>query len=298
MNRVFVVGSSNTDLVVKCSRLPRPGETVLGGDLFRAQGGKGANQAVAAARLGASVIFLCRVGDDEFGKASLDAYTNEGIDLRFAVTDAEAPSGAALILVDQAGENSIAVASGANLKLSEADVEPLKDEMSENDVLLLQLEVPLNTAARAAAIARERKARVILDPAPAPGVPLPADLLRNLDFITPNQHEAEQIGKPYGGVKGLIDLGVKHLLITLDKEGCKLINAEGERNFPAYPVKAVDSTAAGDAFAGALASGLAGGYTLENAISWAQQAAALSVTRMGAQPSLPTRNELLAFDFG
>ncbi|MBI1387359.1 MAG: ribokinase [bacterium] len=300
MKRIFVAGSSNTDLIVQCDRLPGPGETVLGGDLVRAQGGKGANQAVAAARLGGQVTFFCRVGEDGFGEASLAAYQSEGIDTRFCVKDKSAASGAALILVDRAGENSIAVAPGANANLSPRDVEPLQDEVQEGDLILLQLEIPISTVRRAAEIGYAKGARVILDPAPAPEAGLPASLLSMLDTITPNQHEADLLCGSISSNQGpetLLERGVKQVIVTMDREGCRLISSTGSRSFPAYPVQAVDSTAAGDAFAGAFAVGLAEGFNIDNAISWAQQAAALSVTRMGAQPSLPTRKELLTYDF-
>lgn len=299
MKHIFVIGSSNTDLVVKCPRLPKPGETVLGGDLIQANGGKGANQAVAAARLGGNVVFLCKVGGDAFGQVSINAYIREGIDTKYIITDPDAASGAALILVDNAGENSIAVAPGANSRLSLTDVDALRDVIHDGDVMLLQLEIPLNTVIHAARIGRELGAVVILDPAPAPGAGLPDALLRSLDFITPNQQEADALASACGGcgVEAMLQRGVKNVIITKDKEGCVLVSKDGARSFPAYPVKAVDSTAAGDAFAGALAVGLVEGYNLENAISWAQQAAAVSVTRMGAQPSLPTRKELMAYNF-
>ncbi|MDP8245452.1 MAG: ribokinase [Candidatus Hinthialibacter antarcticus] len=299
MKRIFVIGSSNTDLVVKCPKLPKPGETVLGGDLIQANGGKGANQAVAAARLGGNVVFLCKVGGDAFGQDNINAYVREGIETQYIITDKDAASGAALILVDNAGENSIAVAPGANSRLSLADVDTLRDVIHDGDVMLLQLEIPLNTVIHAARIGRERGAVVILDPAPAPGGGLPDELLRSLDYITPNQHEADALASACGGcgADAMLQRGVKNVVITKDKEGCVLLSNDGSRSFPAYPVKAVDSTAAGDAFAGALAVGLSEGYNLENAISWAQQAAAVSVTRMGAQPSLPTRKELLAYNF-
>ncbi len=299
MKRIFVIGSSNTDLVVKCSKLPGPGETVLGGDMIQANGGKGANQAVAAARLGGTVVFVCKTGDDAFGGDNINAYIREDIDTQYILTDSQAPSGAALILVDDSGENSIAVAPGANSRLTPDDVQPLRGVVQDGDIMLLQLEIPLNTVIHAARIGRERGAVVILDPAPAPGGGLPDELLRSLDYITPNQHEADALASACGGcgADAMLQRGVKNVIITKDKEGCQLISNDGTRSFPAYPVQAVDSTAAGDAFAGALAVGLADGYNLENAISWAQQAAAVSVTRMGAQPSLPTRKELLAYHF-
>lgn len=299
MKRIFVIGSSNTDLVVKCPKLPKPGETILGGDMIQANGGKGANQAVAAARLGGNVVFLCKTGDDAFGRDNINAYTREGIDVQYIVTDTSAPSGAALILVDSAGENTIAVAPGANSRLAPSDVDPLRHALQDGDIMLLQLEIPMDTVIHAARIGRERGAVVILDPAPAPVGGLADALLRSLDYITPNQHEADALASACGGcgADAMLQRGVKNVIITKDKEGCLLISNDGSRSFPAYPVQAVDSTAAGDAFAGALAVGLADGYNLENAVSWAQQAAALSVTRMGAQPSLPTRKELLAYNF-
>ncbi|RJP18643.1 MAG: ribokinase [Candidatus Omnitrophota bacterium] len=297
MNKIIVVGSSNTDMVVRCSRLPKPGETVLGGEFIRAHGGKGANQAVAAARLGGQVSFVCRVGNDSFGQEATEAYKQEGIDTSNIIVDLSGASGIALIVVDEHGENYIAVASGVNLHLCPADVDFLATAFSTGDVLLLQLEIPIATVERAAEIAKEKGAIVILDPAPAPSDGLPDSLFPQLDYILPNEHEAAAlIGKNndlHSLAQALLQKGTRNVIITAGEKGCVLANQNRIETFPAFPVNAADSTAAGDAFAGGLAVALAEGIGLRNAIEFAQKAAALSVTKIGAQPSLPRREEIV-----
>lgn len=298
--KILVIGSSNTDMVVRCPELPGPGETVLGGEFIRVQGGKGANQAVAAARMGGRVIFAAKTGDDAFGAASIEAYGAEGIDTRFILREPGCPSGVALILVDRKGENSIAVAPGANARLTPDAADPALDELEPGDVLLMQLEIPIETVEHAARRGREKGARVILDPAPAPKRGLSDILYRNTDFILPNEREAGALTgcESARAMAGrFLERGVRHALVTLGGRG--VVHAAGGdcELYPAYSVPVADSTAAGDAFAGALAAMLAAGKDVEEAAALAQKAAAISVTRPGAQPSLPKLDEIARFSF-
>lgn len=296
--KIFVIGSSNTDMVVKSHKLPAPGETIIGGTFLMNPGGKGANQAVAAAKLGAAVTFVSKTGNDIFGKQAVQGFQREGINIDYIFTDLENPSGVALILVDAKGENSIAVASGANGNLQIAEVEKAIGQIMPNDTVLLQLEIPIPTVEFAIKKCFERGAKVILNPAPAQV--LDESVFKYLDIITPNETEAELLT----GIK-VIDLtsaeqaalkfhekGVKNVIITLGSRGAYLHNDTINRLIPAPIVEATDTTAAGDVFNGALAVALSEGQDLEQAISFACRAAAISVTRMGAQASAPMRNEL------
>ena len=300
---LVVVGSSNTDMVVVSQRIPQPGETITGGRFVMAAGGKGANQAVAAARLGAQVAFIARVGADLFGQQALEGYRREGIDTQFVLRDPDQHTGVALILVDQHGENSISVASGANAALTPADVDQAADCIRAARALLLQLETPLPTVCRAAAIAAQAGVSVILDPAPAPDQPLPPELLSCVDFLTPNETEAQH---PTGlavhdepsarsAADCLLRMGPKHVLITLGAKGALLAGPVGMHMIPAFKIQARDTTAAGDAFNGGLGAALAEGLPVTEAIRVAAAAGALAASRMGAQPSLPTRVELEDF---
>ncbi len=298
-SRIVVVGSSNTDMVVQTDRLPLPGETVLGGDLIIAPGGKGANQAVAAARLGAGVAFVARIGRDMFGQEALGNFQREGLDTRYVIQDPDAPSGVALIVVGPDGQNIIAVAPGANRRLSPADVEAASPAFAEARSVLLQLEIPLETVMAAAKAGRSAGAMVILNPAPAPSSPLPDELFAHVDILTPNETEAAVLtgrGTPEEAALALLQKGIRTVIVTLGEAGALVVTGPDQvRRVPGFRVEAVDATAAGDAFNGALAVALARGDSLDAAVRYAHAVAALSVTRLGAQPSLPTANEVEAF---
>lgn len=296
MTQVIVVGSSNTDMIVRADRLPSPGETVLGGDLVMAPGGKGANQAVAAARVGADVTFVARVGRDSFGEATLENLRHEGIDTRFVIQDADAPSGVALIIVGPGGQNIIAVAPGANSRLTPSDVHAAKAAFVGTRVVLLQLETPMETVIAAAKAGRAAGATVILNPAPAQS--LPDELYSTIDILTPNEPEAALLSgqtSPEAAAHTLLQRGMNTVIVTLGEVGVLIASPEGVRRAPGFKVKAVDTTAAGDAFNGGLAAALARGELLEPAVRYAQAVAAISVTRLGAQPSLPTGTEVGLF---
>jgi ribokinase len=301
LKNVLVVGSSNTDMVIRVARIPRPGETVLGGEFAMAPGGKGANQAVAAARAGGHVTFVARVGDDLFGERALERFGRDGIDTRFVLRTSGAPSGVALINVDGRGENSISVASGANACLGVGDVEQAEAAFAAADIVLLQLESPLETVEAAARKARERGIPVILNPAPARA--LGDDVLGPVTCLTPNEHEAEMLsGIPVlddrsarEAARRLRNRGPRTVVITLGERGVYASTEEFDGLIPAFKVEPVDSTAAGDVFNGALAVALAEKMAFVAALRFAQAAAAISVTRPGAQPSAPTRTEIDAF---
>ena len=299
--RIMVIGSSNTDMSVKTDHLPQPGETILGGKFFMAHGGKGANQAVAAARLGAEVTFVARIGSDIFGDNAIEGFEKEGIDTRFIVRDADEQSGVALIFVDREGENVIVVAPGSNSRLSPKDVDRAADHIASCRALILQLEVPLDTVEHAAKLAREKGVKVVLNPAPMPAEGLPKGLLDAVDIMLPNQSEVRSLLglKPDQPVdehtaRGLLEK-VRCAVVTMGGEGALIMTREEIRRMPAPGVKVVDTVGAGDAFVGALTVGLSSGRSLEESVEFAQKAAAISVTRMGAQSSLPTAAEVARF---
>jgi ribokinase len=292
MGRVVVVGSSNTDLNVFCPELPGRGETVLGGELFTAAGGKGANQAVAAARAGAEVAFVGAVGDDDFGRAALAGLERDGIDVRHVAVKKDVPSGVALILVEASGENLIAVAPGANGTLSPADVDAAADAIRGAHAVLMQLEIPLPSVRRAADLAQEAGVPVLLNPAPMPADPLPRDLLGRVRYLIPNHGELLRLTAKRSedaAAAELFDLGLVALIVTLADKGARILTRDGVSDVPSFPVEAVDAVGAGDCFCGTVAAGLAEGLELEEAARLACAAAALSVKVKGAQPSMPTR---------
>ncbi|MGQ9574371.1 MAG: ribokinase [Thermoguttaceae bacterium] len=301
--RIVVVGSSNTDMVIKGPRLPGPGETVKGGQFVMAAGGKGANQAVAAARLGAEVTLVTKVGADMFGQQAIAGYQKEGIHTDLILRDPDSHTGIALILVDQRGENLISVASGANSLLTPEDVQRAADRIRAADMVVLQLEIPLETVQFTARLAHEAGVPVILDPAPAPEAPLEPALLRHVSYLKPNETEAERLtgvavrdeASAGRAAQILLHSGTRHVIITMGAKGAFWANEDQSGFVPGCRVQALDSTAAGDAFSGGLACALARGIALAQAVQYAALVGALSVTRLGAQPSLPTEQEVRRF---
>lgn len=298
MARIIVIGSSNTDMVIKSKKLPVPGETILGGKFLMNPGGKGANQAVSASRLGGNVTFVTKTGNDMFGSEASDLFEKEKIDTRYIIKDPVNPSGVALISVDENGENSIVVAPGSNGTLSPDDIKDEIFQSDRSDLFLMQLEIPVSTVEYAAKRASERGCRVILNPAPANH--LSDDLLRCLYLITPNETEAEiltgvkvhDVLSAESAAKKLCDKGVKHVIITMGASGAYLLSGAVSVLIPVVPVKSVDTTAAGDVFNGALAVAISEDVELADAVAFANKAAAISVTRMGAQASAPYREEI------
>ncbi len=299
--KIVVIGSSNTDMIIKVPWLPKPGETILGGKFFTAAGGKGANQAVGAARAGGDVTFLARIGDDMFGQKAKEGFIKDKINVDYVLTDEAEPSGVALILVAQDGENIIAVAGGANSCLSPSDVEKQSDVISSADILLGQLETPLETIHKAVSIASAGGVKVILNPAPAQE--LSDDLLGRISILTPNESEAQlltgiKVDSTEDAAKAadvLMGKGVQIVLLTMGSRGAYIATAEFKELIPGFKVKAVDATAAGDVFNGALAVAIAENKPIREAVSFANAAAELSVTKLGAQPSAPTKDQIDKF---
>jgi ribokinase len=299
MASIIVIGSSNTDMVIKSKRLPSPGETILGGSFLMNPGGKGANQAVAAARLGGKVIFITKTGNDIFGQKAKELFNKENISTDYIVNDENNPSGVALITVDEWGENSIVVASGSNGTLSASEISNEIYTTEKNDIFLMQLEIPLSTVEAVAEKAASSGNRVILNPAPA--AVLSDDLLKCLFLITPNATEAEvltgiKVTDTSTAAKAAMELhrkGVKNVIVTMGGSGAFLSTQSVTKLIPVEPVKAVDTTAAGDVFNGALAVAVSEGKELPDAVVFANKAAGISVTRMGAQASAPYRNEIV-----
>ncbi len=300
-HKILVIGSSNTDMTVMTERQPLPGETVLGGHFKMGAGGKGANQAVAAKRLGGDVSFICKVGNDLFGNNAIEHYRQEGLDIS-KVMRCETPSGVALITVDENAENSIVVACGANAMITADDIDAVADEIRSAGILLLQLEIPVPAVVRAAKIASEAGVYVVLNPAPATA--LPEEIYNYIDLFIPNQTEialltgcspdTEEGQKT--GVETLFSRGVRNVILTKGSKGSMLVQ-EGDWNsrmdVPAKKVSAVDTTAAGDTFCGALCVALSEGKTMAEAVEFATTASALTVQKLGAQESIPFRKDII-----
>lgn len=298
MPKVIVVGSANVDLTIRVERLPQLGETVSGGEFYTSFGGKGANQAVAAYKAGAEVRFLAKVGCDQNAEAIIKNLEALGLTSGGILRDESRNSGVALITVDRMGSNTIAVAPGSNRNLTEEDIHGAESDISWGEVLLIQLEVPMPTVKEALRLAKAHGLRTILNPAPARR--LPEEIVALVDILTPNEIEAgtltgdmaEDLNEATRAASKLLESGVGHVIITLGERGACWVQKDGVQAFPAFSVTAVDSTAAGDAFNGALALALAEERPMQEAISFANAAGALTVTKKGAQDSLPTREEI------
>ncbi len=299
--KVVVVGSFNMDLVAKAGRRPQKGETLRGETFGMFIGGKGSNQAVAAARLGADVTMIGRLGTDLFGDTLMAAHAKAGIHTDYVIQDTAVGTGVASILIDADGDNSIVLVPQANMRLSVADIERASESIAAADVLLLQLEVPIAASQRAAEIAKSNDATVVLNPAPAQE--LPDDFLAQVDILTPNEVETESLSgvrvstamDAERAAKVLLDKGLSAVILTLGERGALLLTPNLMQQVPAYSVEVVDTTAAGDAFCGALATGLARGENLVDAVAFANAAGALAVTVLGAAPSMPTAAQVEAF---
>ncbi|MEU8685395.1 ribokinase [Streptomyces sp. NPDC048611] len=297
MYDVLVVGSANADLTVRVDRRPGAGETVLGTDLVESAGGKGANQAAAAARIGGRTALLARVGGDAYGQLLLAAQRAAGTDVTPVIVDEAARTGTAMIIVDPDGDNSIVVSPGANAALTPQDVAAAKDTIAASAVVSLQLEIPMESVRAAAAAAEEAGARVVFNPSPAPATAPAPELLAVADPLVVNEHEARQLsgltdGTPAEWAQALRDRGARSVVVTLGGDGALVLDASGAENVPGVRVTAVDTTGAGDAFTGALATRLARGDALPEAARFAVRVGAAAVTKPGAQPSYPTRAEL------
>ena len=296
--KIVVIGSTNTDMVIKTSHLPLPGETILGGEFLMNPGGKGANQAVAASRLGGDVAFISKTGNDIFGEQSVENLRREGVNTENIVVDPENPSGVALITVDSRAENCIVVAPGSNMTLKPDDIDKAIKQIEMADIVLLQLEIPIETVEYAAQIAFRNEKRVILNPAPAQK--LSDSILKTIYILTPNETEAEILT----GVKVtntdtakkaaqiLLKKSVEIIIITMGANGAFVHTNSLSELIPAPEVKAVDTTAAGDTFNGALAVAVSEGFNIREAVQFANKAASIAVTRLGAQASTPYRSEV------
>lgn len=291
--KVLVLGSINKDLVVSTKNFPKEGQTILGNSFQTHNGGKGANQASAIAKLGCDTTLFGALGDDNFGKELLEALEQVGVKTENILIKKEAPTGIAIITLNSKGANHIVVIQGANALLKEKDL--TKTFLSSFDIIVMQLEIPLNFAKYVAKLAKELGKMVILNPSPA--VKLKKDFLACVDILVPNEIEIKLVG----GIDYVLECGVKHIILTLGDKGCELISKKRneiyKKTFKAYKVKALDTTAAGDSFLGAVVANLAKEKSLDEAIEFANKVAAISVTRKGAISSIPTYTEVQAFDF-
>ena len=301
MGRVTVVGCFMFDLVARAPRRPKTGETLIGDSFGMFIGGKGANQAIAASRLNAMVYMVGRLGDDLFGNQFLDKFSDEKINTDFVIQDKNNGTGVGMPLIDASGDNSIVIIPRANTALSAKNINQGYEAIANSDILLLQLEVPIEASQRAAEIAKENSTIVILNPAPAREIP--DTLLDLVDILTPNESETEILSgisattekEAKEAARILMDKGVETVILTLGSRGSLLLTATVESFFPANQVDVVDTTAAGDAFCGALAASLANGSTIEEAVKTGNAAGALAVTKLGAEPSLPNKVDLDRF---
>lgn len=299
MGKIVIIGSSNTDLVVKSAKIPVAGQTILGENFKVVAGGKGANQAVAAKRLGGDVVFVTKLGRDSFGDNTCKALVEEGFNPEFIFRDEKAASGVALINVSSSGENSIVVAPGANFTFTREDIDSVANQIISADIVLLQLEIPMEIVRYVVDFAYSNGVKVVLNPAPA--AHLDDDLLSKLYLVTPNEIESgclcgESSENVEINARTLLSKGVGNVIVTLGENGSLLMTHEGSKIIPALKVNAVDTTAAGDTYNGALCVALASGKTLSEAVVFATKASAISVTREGAQPSVPTLEEVENFN--
>jgi ribokinase len=298
MKKIIVVGSANTDMVVKIDKFPLPGETILGGTFFMNAGGKGANQAVATSRMGGKVTLVTKVGNDIFGKQTIVGLKNENIDTDYVFIDEGAPSGTALIMVNEEGENCIVVAPGANANLLPLDIEKVKN-ISEAEIILMQLEIPMETIAFVAKNAKANNQKVVINPAPAQK--LDDELLNGLFLITPNETEASLLtgitvhdeATASQAAEMFLSKGVQNVIITLGKQGAYFQNDILKLKINAPIVQVLDTTAAGDTFSGALTVAITEKMDWEKAIKFAVEAASISVTRLGAQTSIPYKKDIV-----
>jgi ribokinase len=295
--KIVVVGSFNTDLTAYTERMPRPGETVIGQKFVTGPGGKGSNQAVAAARLGAEVTFIGRIGQDVFAEIGLGLWKQEGINTDFVIRDPDNATGVAPIWVDRSGENMIIVVPGANLAVSLKDIDAAADVIAQADVLISQLEINFDALTHAFQVARNHGVRTILNPAPAASIS--RDLVALADYLTPNETELEVLAVQNGSniegaARSLMTTDAQTVVVTLGAQGARWVNKSDTGVIPTFPVEVVDTTGAGDAFNGGFAVALAEGKSLEDAVRFGNATAALSVTKPGTAPSMPNRDQVEA----